>query len=184
MIAIKPVSDLRNYNEVLQDVADESPVFLTKNGRGCYAVISIRDYEKLTATKTLFSELKKGEESALQNGWLDTTQVRKMAGLWKIAPQAAADLLEIKNYLENELQNPIAAHNTISKIIETYENLTFSPNGGISVEKYVSFPTDYKFVLANNYSIFYRIEDEVIRIVRILYSRRDFIRVLFGEKSK
>lgn len=26
MIAIKPVSDLRNYNEVLQDVADESPV--------------------------------------------------------------------------------------------------------------------------------------------------------------
>ena len=81
MIAIKPVSDLRNYNEVLRDVADESPVFLTKNGRGCYAVISIRDYEKLTATQPLFSELKKGEESALQNGWLDTTQVRKMAGL-------------------------------------------------------------------------------------------------------
>ena len=81
MIAIKPVSDLRNYNEVLQDVTDESPVFLTKNGRGCYAVISIRDYEKLTATKTLFSELQKGEESALQNGWLDATQVRKMAGL-------------------------------------------------------------------------------------------------------
>ena len=99
----------------------------------------------------------------------------------KIAPQAAADLLEIKNYIENELQNPIAAHNTISKIIETYENLTFSPNVGISVEKYVSFPTDYKFVLANNYSIFYRIEDEVIRIVRILYSRRDFVRILFGE---
>ena len=64
MIAIKPVSDLRNYNEVLQDVADESPVFLTKNGRGIYAVITIKDYEKLTATKTLFAELKKGEDSA------------------------------------------------------------------------------------------------------------------------
>ena len=58
MIAIKPVSDLRNYNEVLQDVADESPVFLTKNGRGSYAVITIKDYERLTATKTLFAELK------------------------------------------------------------------------------------------------------------------------------
>ena len=56
MIAIKPVSDLRNYNEVLQDVADESPVFLTKNGRGSYAVITIKDYERLTATKTLFAE--------------------------------------------------------------------------------------------------------------------------------
>ena len=102
----------------------------------------------------------------------------------KIAPQAAADLLEIKDYIENELQNPIAAHTTISKIIETYENLTFSLHVGISVEKYISFPTDYKFVLADNYSIFYRIEDEVIRIVRILYSRRDFVRVLFCDKSK
>lgn len=89
----------------------------------------------------------------------------------KIAPQAVADLLEIKNYIENEFQNPIAAHTTISKIIETYEDLTIFPNVGIPVEKYVSFPTDYKFVLANNYSIFYRIEDEVIRIVRILYSK-------------
>ncbi|MGN0738571.1 MAG: type II toxin-antitoxin system prevent-host-death family antitoxin [Treponema sp.] len=81
MISIKPVSDLRNYNEVLQDVADESPVFLTRNGRGCYAVISINDYEKLTASKTLFSELKKGEESAKEKGWLSTKEVREMAGL-------------------------------------------------------------------------------------------------------
>ena len=81
MITIKPVSDLRNYNEVLKDVADESPVFLTKNGRGCYAVISIKDYEKLTATRTLFSELKKGEESADRDGWLDTKDVRKKLGL-------------------------------------------------------------------------------------------------------
>ena len=45
------------------------------------AVISIKDYEKLTATRTLFSELKKGEESALKSGWLDTQDVRKMLGL-------------------------------------------------------------------------------------------------------
>ena len=39
MPCILPVSDLRNYNEVLQNVSEESPVFLTKNGRGCYVVI-------------------------------------------------------------------------------------------------------------------------------------------------
>ena len=81
MFAIKPVSDLRNYNEVLQDVADESPVFLTKNGRGSYVVITIKDYEKLTATKTLFTELKKGEDSAKEKGWLSTKDVRAMVGL-------------------------------------------------------------------------------------------------------
>lgn len=80
MIAIKPVSDLRNYNEVLQDVSEDSPVFLTRNGRGCYVVISIKDYEKLTAAKTLFSELKKGEDSAIGKGRLNANDVRKMVG--------------------------------------------------------------------------------------------------------
>ncbi|WP_277055533.1 type II toxin-antitoxin system prevent-host-death family antitoxin [Treponema socranskii] len=80
MIAIKPVSDLRNYNEVLQDVSEDSPVFLTRNGRGCYVVISIKDYEKLTAAKTLFSELKKGEDSAIEKGWLNAKDVGKTVG--------------------------------------------------------------------------------------------------------
>ena len=100
----------------------------------------------------------------------------------KVSPQAAEDLLEIKNYIENELQNPIAAQNTLLKIVETYEDLTNFPEAGIPVERYVSFPTDYKFVLANNYSIFYRIEGEIVRVIRILYSRRDFVRILFEEK--
>ena len=38
---IKPVSDLRSYNEVLKDVAVGEPVFLTKNGRGRYAIVDI-----------------------------------------------------------------------------------------------------------------------------------------------
>ena len=100
----------------------------------------------------------------------------------KVSPQAAEDLLEIKDYIENELQNPLAAQNTILKIVETYEGFSEFPEIGIPVEKYVNFPTDYKFVLANNYSIFYRIQDEIVRVVRILYSRRDFIRILFEEK--
>ena len=45
----------------------------------------------------------------------------------KITPQAAEDLLEIKNYIENELQNPIDAKNTVLKIVETYENLAEFP---------------------------------------------------------
>ena len=43
MPAIKPVSDLRSYNEVLSDVHEGSPVFLTKNGRGRYAILDMKD---------------------------------------------------------------------------------------------------------------------------------------------
>ena len=97
----------------------------------------------------------------------------------EISPQAIDDLKEIKSYIENNLQNPIAAKNTINKIISTYEDLIIMPESGIPVQKYVSFPTDYRFVLANNYSIFYRIESEIIYVIRILYSKRDFINILF-----
>ena len=31
---IKPISDLRNYTEVLRAVSEGTPVFLTRNGRG------------------------------------------------------------------------------------------------------------------------------------------------------
>ena len=48
MPCIKPVSDLRNYNEVLQYVAEGEPVYLTRNGRGAYAVLAIEDYERLS----------------------------------------------------------------------------------------------------------------------------------------
>lgn len=54
---IKPVSDLRNYNEVLSDIAVGEPVYLTKNGRGKYAILDINEYEKLHAELKLISEL-------------------------------------------------------------------------------------------------------------------------------
>ncbi|AET67508.1 prevent-host-death family protein [Desulfosporosinus orientis DSM 765] len=70
MPKIKPISDLRNYNEVLRDVSAGEPVFLTKNGRGKYAIVDIADYEKTQATLKLLSELNKGRKSGEENGWL------------------------------------------------------------------------------------------------------------------
>ncbi|MBP3647574.1 MAG: type II toxin-antitoxin system prevent-host-death family antitoxin [Clostridia bacterium] len=73
---IKPVTDLRNYTEVLREVGADSPVFLTKNGRGTYAILDMRDYEKLQAEISLVSELNKGRKSGEENGWLSSDDVR------------------------------------------------------------------------------------------------------------
>ncbi len=43
---IKPVSDLRNYNEVLRDIAVGEPFILTKNGRGRYDIVDMEEYTK------------------------------------------------------------------------------------------------------------------------------------------
>ena len=50
---IKPISDLRNYTEVLQNVDVDAPVFLTKNGRGKYVIMDIRDYDREQALARL-----------------------------------------------------------------------------------------------------------------------------------
>ena len=78
---IKPVSDLRNYNEVLKDIAMGEPVFLTKNGRGRYAIIDIREYEKLRATIKLLGELSKGERAGKEQGWLSIDEVEADLGV-------------------------------------------------------------------------------------------------------
>lgn len=78
---IKPVSDLRNYSEVLQDVAEGAPVFLTKNGRGKYAIVDMRDYEKTMATIKLMNELDKGRRSGETKGWLTLEAVEKNLGI-------------------------------------------------------------------------------------------------------
>ena len=66
---IKPVSDLRNYTEVLRDIRVGEPVFLTKNGRGKYVLLDIEDYEKTQAGIRLMAELAKGRKAGEDQGW-------------------------------------------------------------------------------------------------------------------
>ncbi len=78
---IKPISDLRNYTEVLRDVDVGAPVFLTKNGRGRYAIVDMHDYEKTQATLRLMNELAKGRRSGETEGWLTLEAVEEHLGI-------------------------------------------------------------------------------------------------------
>ena len=78
---IKPISDLRNYTEVLQDVSVGAPVFLTKNGRGKYAILDIHDYDRIQATIQLINELAKGRKSGEEKGWLTLEEVERELGV-------------------------------------------------------------------------------------------------------
>jgi len=59
---IKPVSDLRNYNNVLRACQVGEPVFLTKNGRGRYVLLDIQEYEKQQTVMKLLSKLSVAED--------------------------------------------------------------------------------------------------------------------------
>lgn len=78
---IMPISDLRNYTDVLHSVSPDSPVFLTKNGRGRYAILDIEEYEKLMSTIKLLSELAKGRKSANEQGTVSLDEAMRILGV-------------------------------------------------------------------------------------------------------
>lgn len=64
MPIIRPSSDLRNnYNEISTICHEtQKPVYITKNGAGDLAIMSIEAYEKLIDRFELYRELEKGLE--------------------------------------------------------------------------------------------------------------------------
>ena len=77
MPIIKPVSDLRNYPEVLKKVGEGAPVYLTKNGTGRYVLMDIGDYGKIESVLRLSYELQRGKKSGESHGWISHVDMRK-----------------------------------------------------------------------------------------------------------
>ena len=81
MPIIRPSSDLRNnYNEISTICHQtKSPVYITKNGAGDLAVMSIELYELLTDKYILYKELEKGEKYSSEEIYdeLDKIWIRK-----------------------------------------------------------------------------------------------------------
>ena len=85
MPIIKPISDLRNYNSVLEDVSVGSPVYLTKNGHGCYTIMDINEqeemqekakkYDKMVAELEVMKMLNEGLTSTNEEGWIDESDI-------------------------------------------------------------------------------------------------------------
>ena len=79
MAVITPVSDLRNYNNVLEKVSVGSPVYLTVNGRGKYTIRDIaedEEFEKTKAMLRLMCELNEGRRSGEEEGYTTSEEVR------------------------------------------------------------------------------------------------------------
>ena len=49
--------------------------------------------------------------------------------------------------------------------------------------KFIDYPTVYRFLVVKPNYIFYRIESDMVKIVRILNEKQDFLQILFGISS-
>ena len=81
---IKPISDLRNYTEVLKQVDASNRVYLTRNGHGEYGILTMAEIDELDryrAAYTLVSKLRKAEERADKEGWSSADEAEKELGV-------------------------------------------------------------------------------------------------------
>ena len=100
----------------------------------------------------------------------------------QLSRAAQKDLLEIKSYIAVDLENPKAAMEVIKRITKKIRLLNDNPLMGAAALASISGAnSDERFLVCGSYMVFYRITRENIFIDRILYGRRDYLRVLFNK---
>ena len=97
------------------------------------------------------------------------------------SPEARNDLVEIGDYLSRQLRNKSAARNLMTRIQSSVMSLEQFPESGTPLS-FAGPSIVYRYLVCGSYMIFYHISLGTVRIDRILYGRRDYLSILFGEQ--
>jgi len=92
---------------------------------------------------------------------------------------ARLDLKEIHDYILNNLQNPISAKAVTDRIVKSCYRLVHMPNIGVSLQGKTGIEINYRCLICGNYIAFYTIEDQAVRIERILDGRTEYMKIIF-----
>lgn len=93
---------------------------------------------------------------------------------------AEHDLNNLFAYIKNELKNEVAARNIATKILQRAQMLTNFPELGANLANVDPKLDGYRYLLVDNYLVIYKVTDEEVCIVRILYARSDYVQLLRG----
>lgn len=93
----------------------------------------------------------------------------------RINPIVAKDLKNIRDYIAED--NEEYAAKTIKEIYGKFKNLQIFPCMGSDLAKRVSFRTDYKYAIWENYVIIYKVRNEYVEIYRVINRYQDIARI-------
>ena len=97
------------------------------------------------------------------------------------AVEARRDLDDIWDYIVTDLCNASAAERVVNDILDVVEQLENFSEMGALLTSIANVDSDYRFIVSGNYLIFYRVSGMDVYVDRILYGRRDYLRILFGD---
>ena len=84
----------------------------------------------------------------------------------RINPLVATDLKGIYDYIAED--NEEYAAKTIKELYSKFENIQIFPGLGADLSKRVSFQTEYKYAVWENYVVIYKVTDEYVEIYRVV----------------
>lgn len=97
----------------------------------------------------------------------------------KFSPEALSDLDEIYDYISSTLKSPEAADNTINKILDKTDLLADNPEIGTGLYLENNLFSGYRYLVSDNYLAFYRIAPDAVFVDRVIYGKRDYMKLLF-----
>lgn len=92
--------------------------------------------------------------------------------------ESKEDLVGIKKYIKYNLQEPETAKKLISKIRNEINNLKDNPRVYSIIDDDLIRKLEIRKLIIDNYIVFYRIKNNNIEIVRVMYGRRNWINLL------
>ena len=98
-----------------------------------------------------------------------------------LSDDAQADLAGIKSYIAKDLENPSAALSTVQNITKDIRRLREHSMIGTSLSSIADVESDYRFLVTGSYLTFYLVYGSDVYVDRVLYGRRDYLRILFGD---
>ena len=96
-----------------------------------------------------------------------------------VSQAARRDLIGIRDYVSIELDNPDAALRILRLLCTGIESLRDMPERGMPLDAVLSVHTDYRFLVCENYRVFYLCEGDQVEVVRVLHTLQDYMRALF-----
>lgn len=93
----------------------------------------------------------------------------------RINPIVIKDIKGIREYIAED--NEDCAAKTIKEIYSKFENLQMFPGIGADLSKRVSFRTDYKYAIWEDYVIIYKVEKDYVEIYRVINRYQDITRI-------
>ena len=89
------------------------------------------------------------------------------------------DIENTTDYIENQLNNPAAAHKLKTTLLKKISHLKENPEIAMKLSDKIDIESDYRYIIINKQIVFYEIHSDYIEIIRILDGRTDYMTHLF-----